>query len=206
MPNQVGCLPFFPVMPHNHSSPGQGGQLDETSWGNRLKEMYFYIRAVEALRHTNDSEKYTIEDSPYLLKEIQITGFVNNNRYFYLPGYSANIRIKFDIRTSNGAYTASAGVYLNNTLKGTIQTTNSTTYITTTQDLDLGQITVGDKIQLKGAISNLLAYCYIRNFRLYFQTDFLYFKNIVFDTGSHWVRPSSIGLNYSPFIFTNTLV
>jgi len=201
MPNQVGCLPFFPVMPHNHSSPGQGGQLNETSWASSLKYVYFYCYAVDTLQFANDTEKSTNDTSGILLKEITLTSFSDNTLY-YFPG-SNILRIKFDLKTSNPSYQATAGVYLNGSLKGSLQTSTSTTYITKSQDIDLGYININDKIQIWGLIADPSAYCYIQNFRLYFSTIIYFFKNVSFISLPQ-VKPAYNG-SYNPYVFSNTL-
>jgi len=201
MPNQVGCLPFFPVMPHNHSSPSQGGQLDEKSWGSRLIENYFVCVASDYLMFSNDTEKSTNDTSGILLKEITISSFLPY--YYHSSWYASIMRIKFDIKTSNTDYQATAGVYLNGTLKGTLQTTTSNTYITKTQDLNLGIFNIGDKIQLIGLVADPSAYCYVQNFRLYFSIGINFFKNVNWQPNSS-IKPY-ISTNYSIITFTNTL-
>jgi hypothetical protein len=204
MPNQVGCLPFFPVMPHNHSSPGQGGQLDETSWGNRLKECYYYYGATDTLLQSNDTEKSTNDVSGILLKEITLTNI--EQHFIHYPYNNDVFRIKFDIHTSNASYQASAGVYKNGTLVGTLQNTTSTSYITISQDLNLGNLAVGDKIQIYGLIADPSAYCYIRNFRIYGGATIYYFKNIDF-SNQITLKPQIlyIWVAQNIFTFTNTL-
>jgi len=201
MPNQVGCLPFFPVMPHNHSSPGMGGQLDETSWGSGLLVTKFYFRASDNLQVSNDNETYTNDPSGLLLKEITISSLRESN-YIHFPTTDI-FRIKFDMRTTNALYQAMVGVYKNKTLVGTLQTTYSTSYITISQDVDLGQLAVGDKIQIWGLIADPSAYCYIRNFRLYFATALVFFTKVPFSQ-IEFLRPQ-LSTTYNPFVFSNTL-
>jgi len=202
MPNQVGCLPFFPVMPHNHSSPGQGGQLDETSWGGRLQQCYYYYESGEYLLQSNDAEKTTNDTSGILMKEITLS---NIETYFIHYPLNDTFRIKFDIRTSNASYQARAGVYKNGTLVGTLQTTTSTSYITTSQDLNLGQLAVGDKIQIYGLIADPSAYCYITNFRIYGVISIYFFKNINFSS-QMYIKPHVLEAWLNILTFTNTLI
>jgi hypothetical protein len=204
MPDQVGCLPFFPVMPHNHSSPGQGGQLDEMSWGRRLTEIYYALTPnTNFLGIYSDTEKYTNDTSGAVLKEIKINS-LNTPNLIHHPILQDNLRFSFDIMTSNNSYQATAGIYINNTLVGTLQTTTSTSYTTKIQDLNIDILKPNDVIQLIGLIADPSARCYIRNFRLYFATTFYFFKNINFYDNNPNNRLSS-GFWLTPFSYSKTI-
>jgi hypothetical protein len=205
MPDQVGCLPFFPVMPHNHSSPGQGGQLDETSWGSRLKQTYFYIAAADYFQQSNDTLKTNTGLTNVLLKEITISSFLD---YFLHAPTLSTIRVKYDLATNNASYTAYANVYLNGTAIGTQQSTTSAdpNFVTFSQDINFGQLNVGDKIQLYGHSNNASGIVEVQNFRLYFICYYYFFSNVNFryDNPYHIKPYNSMGSH--PIVFSNTLV
>jgi hypothetical protein len=206
MPDQVGCLPFFPVMPHNHSSPGQGGQLDETSWGIRLKQTYINLYAADYLQQSNDTLKTNTGLTNTLLKEITVSSFTN---YFIHAPTSSVIRIKFDLATNNASYTAYANIYKNGTTIGTPQSTNSAdpSFVTFSQDIDVGQLQIGDKIQLWGHSNNASGIVEVQNFRLYFASYYYFFAYIGFkyDNNLYYLRPLKTDA-LPPISFSNTLV
>jgi hypothetical protein len=206
MPDQVGCLPFFPVMPHNHSSPGQGGQLDETSWGARLYETYYYLVSdTSALEISADNEKYTNDQGGIVVKEI-VLGSLKSSNLVHRDDTNDNIYVTFDIHTTNATYQVSAGIYLNNSLLGSIQTTTSTSYTTKAQTLsNIGYLKPNDIIQLKALSSDPSTYCYIRNFRIYFLISFYFFKNVAFYDTAVLNRPFITNLPRNPFNYTITI-
>jgi hypothetical protein len=193
-------------MPHNHSSPGQGGQLDETSWGSRLKQTYFYLYAADNLQQSNDTLKTNTGTTNVLLKEITITSII---QYLIHANYTDTIRVKYDLATNNASYTAYANVYLNGTAIGTQQSTTSAdpNFITFSQDISFGQLKVGDKIQLWGHSNNASGIVEVQNFRLYFGASFYFFANINFYTAdsSFYLRPV-ISTSTALFLFSNTIV
>jgi hypothetical protein len=205
MPDQVGCLPFFPVMPHNHSSPGQGGQLDETSWGSRLKQTYFYLYASDTLQQSNDSLKINTGLTNVLLKEITIISIYDY--FIHYPG-DDYIRVKYDLATNNASYTAYANIYKNGNAIGTQQSTTSTdpSFVTFSQDISFGQLQAGDKIQIWGHSSNASGAVEVQNFRLYFMPAYYFFANINFKYDNPKNLKPSTSISILPFILSNTVV
>jgi hypothetical protein len=205
MPDQVGCLPFFPVMPHNHSSPGQGGQLDETSWGSRLKQTRFYLFASDTLQQSNDSVKINTGLTYVLLKEITIISCYD---YFIHDAVGDYIRVKYDLATNNASYTAYANIYKNGIAIGTLQSTTSAdpAFVTFSQDIPFGQLQTGDKIQIWGHSNNASGNVEVQNFRLYFSVVYYFFTNINFRYDNYAYSKPYISSTTSPFIFSNTLV
>jgi hypothetical protein len=206
MPDQVGCLPFFPVMPHNHSSPGQGGQLDETSWGSRLKTCYISLYAYDYLQQSNDALKTNTGTTNVLLKEITITSFL---QYFsHAPVQDSIIRVKYDLATNNASYTAYANIYKNGTAIGTQQSTTNAdpNFVTFSQDIDFGILQVGDKIQIYGHSNNASGIVEVQNFRLYFSCYYYFFAYINFRYDNYfWIKPY-VWVISPPITFSNTVV
>jgi len=123
------------------------------------------VEPSDTLRHSNDAEKTT---SFYLalikMKEILVNKAVRGK-----------IRIKFDLKTNSGQYTATAQIYKNDSPLGTLRNTNEISYVTFTEDLDIS-LNADDKLQIYGKTEDMDGVCYVRNFRLYYdlavQNDF----------------------------------
>jgi hypothetical protein len=104
----------------------------------------------EFLICANDTERGTTATGLVPLKESKI-------------GRGGTLRIKFDLRAT--VYPVYAQIWRNNAPVGTIRTTNSTGYVTFTEDIS--GWSKGDLVQIRGFTSNPSYLVYVRNFRLY---------------------------------------
>lgn len=105
------------------------------------------------IRASNDTEmNRQVDTTPVLVREIIV------NR-------TGSIRVSFDLRVANTAYTAKARIYKNGVAVGTERTNNTTNYQSFSEDI---QITAGEKVQLYIYGSESNTYPYIRNYRIGF--------------------------------------
>lgn len=97
-------------------------------------------------------------------KDITDTGYTKYKEI--ISGYNGVMRIKFDIKDTNGN-TAYGRIYINGVAKGTEQSTTSTSYVTKSEDITVGS---GERIQFygkaassDGKVSNLRFYYDLNN-------------------------------------------
>ena len=98
----------------------------------------------------NESEKSTNSSSYVRLKRTRVQ-------------LGGNIRIKFDMRTSNTTYYVYGQIYKNGTAIGSSRSTKSDAYVTFSQDI--ANWSAGDYAELYAKVDGASVYC--RNFNLY---------------------------------------
>lgn len=112
--------------------------------------------ASDSLQNSNDTEKTTTQTSYTKLKETLVNG------------YFKQIRVKFDLNTTSGGFTAFGRVYKNGVEIGTEQTNNSNpgVYATKSEDITINAVP-NDLIQIyvKGSTGETAK---VKNFRIYF--------------------------------------
>jgi len=131
-------------------------QYNGSSWrliGSEIAEQTF---VSDLLKHSNDAE-VTVTETVYTLKK-EIT----------IPKAVSKARIRFDIRTANGATYYFGKIYKNGSPIGTERTGNQTTYQTYSEDFSTLLAEGGDKIQLYAKRSNTSYNVYVQNFRIYY--------------------------------------
>lgn len=110
------------------------------------------ISSGEALWVSDDAEITYTTQTPKKGKEIQINNL------------SGSVRVRFDLKTNQTGYSANAQIYVNDVARGTLRTTNSTSYITYTEDVT---VNAGDRIGIYYYPQTTGAICYLANYRLY---------------------------------------
>ncbi|GMR05297.1 MAG: hypothetical protein BMS9Abin24_097 [Thermodesulfobacteriota bacterium] len=75
-----------------------------------------------------------------------------------------NLRVKFDLKSDNLSKLAYGQIYKNGVAEGTLQSTNTTSYVTFTEDL-AGWVT-GDLVQLYVKIETPAFVAFVANFRI----------------------------------------
>lgn len=112
------------------------------------------------LRSSHDAEFTTQSTVEVLAKTITI-----NERM------GGTLRIKFDLKTSNGAAAAYGQLKKNGVNIGAQQDTVGTDYVTKSQDIDIGDIVATNTLELWAKIGNAIYICSVRNLRLYYDDD-----------------------------------
>jgi len=120
---------------------------------------YMVHKPSDNLKASSDNVQNTTSASYTKIKEITVAD--------YAPKISdkdiGKLRIKFDLATNNTSVAAYGRIYKNGSAVGTERSTQSTSYVTFTEDLEFK---AGDKIQLY-AHSNGTSIASVRNFRIY---------------------------------------
>jgi len=95
--------------------------------------------------------------------------YTKEKEFGALPGdmhsNDSEFRIKFDLKSANGAITVYGRIYRNGVAVGTEQSTSSTTYNTYSEDIS--GWSAGDLIQLYTHTSSAGIVVYVQNFRVY---------------------------------------
>jgi hypothetical protein len=127
------------------------------------------LAGVYALSDTviqaNDAQVSTTSISYVKVKEIKIASVVTGNVGCQGSGTSFALRIKFDLKTSNTAGLAKGQVYRNGVAVGTERSTNSTSYVTFSEDITQPW-TQNDLIQLYIKTNDSAYTTYAQNFRV----------------------------------------
>jgi len=120
---------------------------------------YMVHKPSDNLKASSDSEQNTTSATYVKIKEIVVADYapkINDKDI-------GKLRIKFDLSTNNTSVTAYGQIWKNGNAVGTERSTQSTGYVTFTEDLEFK---AGDKIQLY-AHSNGSKLANVRNFRIY---------------------------------------
>lgn len=120
---------------------------------------YMVHKPSDNLKASSDSEQSTNASNYAKLKEIVVADYapkINDKDV-------GKFRIKFDLATDNSSVVVYGRIYKNGNAVGTARSTQSTTYVTFTEDLEFK---AGDKIQLY-AHSDGSKLVKVRNFRVY---------------------------------------
>jgi hypothetical protein len=134
-------------------------QTDLTDGGSTILHTHTTIKAVasDTLKQSADTERSTTSNSYVGVKDILIDN---------IQAGLSSIRIKFDLKNGGSSYNAYGRVYINGVDVGTERSTNSTTYVTFSEDFSVKN---GDRIYLfikeQTASPNT---AYAKNFRLYY--------------------------------------
>lgn len=121
----------------------------------KLKDVKASSGAVcvsDILQVSADTERNQYGTTPALLKNIAVA-------------FSGMYRVKFDLKSEQADHMAYGQIYKNDVAFGTLQTNNTITYVTKTQDLFFS---AGDSVQLYAYNVTSNKRAYVRNFRLYF--------------------------------------
>jgi len=110
-----------------------------------------WLTAGDYLQHANDGENFTGNTSYTKTHEL-------------ITGFAGPLRIKFDLKSSNGADQVSGRIYLNGIAVGTERTTTSGTYVTYSEDI---LVSSGDLIQVYCKQTSGTALAYVTNLRIY---------------------------------------
>ena len=120
-----------------------------------------YVIASDTLRNSNDTERSKAGDSTYTkVKETQVNYTGDTGQIV--------LRIKFDLKSGAAGYSVHAQIYKNGVPIGTERVTNSSTYVTFSEDIS--NWVDGDLIQLYYRDPSIYG-VYIINFRVYCDAD-----------------------------------
>jgi hypothetical protein len=144
--------PIMPAGPVFYS--GVSGKLHYLDASTVKTVAHLTTTASDNLMVSNDTEQSTQETDYTKIKEIILNEA--------LP----DVRIKFDLKTSDVSGTATARIYKNGVALGTEQTDATGSYVTMSEDLT--DFVQGDLIQIYAKISNATYAAYVENFRLYY--------------------------------------
>lgn len=125
--------------------------------------------------------KKVVSDNLCNSHDAEITHSINDASYHKLKtitltnGLSVDtgkaIRVKFDVKSNNASYWVYGRVYKNGAAVGSAQGTLSTTYVTKSEDIDIGEIAAGETLELWGKAQASGATIYVENWRLYYSND-----------------------------------
>lgn len=108
----------------------------------------------DTLKNSNDTECSTQSETYVKLKEIKVN-----------EAYDGNMRIKFDLKSSETGYIARGKLYKNGEVLGEEQINSSKTYETKSWDFSL-TLAANDLLQLYGKQSDGDYYAFVKNMRL----------------------------------------
>lgn len=115
-----------------------------------IESLPLKVVASDTVLHTNATERSTPNLHMVKIKETWISSI------------QGDIRITFDIKSSNGSEWVYAKVYVNSAAKGALLSTQSTSYVTKTENST--DVTFGDLVQIYGGAGNGGVTTYIENF------------------------------------------
>ena len=189
-PDQIGMLPSFRTMQHNHLDIYNGGVLNEYSRYGAYREAY----NGATVQLTNNTERHTLDTVEHLLKEISISAIAPAGFQKGTWGWG------FQMRTSIALTQVTAGVYRNGLLLSSFNETNIA-YQAKTYNWPSVTLYAGDKLQIWGYSSDGVAECYVRNMYFQFGWRIAYFGD---GTKNLLTAPLAVTDADNPFTSTNT--
>ena len=126
-----------------------------------VKPTGLYYIASDTLLDSSDNEEYHVALAYIKEKEITIPNDIFSN--------DSELRIKFDLKSANGAVTVYGRIYRNGVAVGTERSTTSTSYVNFSEDIS--GWSAGDLIQLYTRTGSNGIVVYVQNFRVYGDMD-----------------------------------
>jgi len=108
------------------------------------------VIAHDTIRAEANTERSTLNTSMTKVKEIKVS-------------VTGKIRVWFDLKSAANGYTVEAQIYKNGSAVGTLRQSDTTTYQTYQEDID---VTDGDLVQLYYRTTNNAVDAFVRNFKI----------------------------------------
>lgn len=126
-----------------------------------IRPIGLYYAASDTLLDSSDAEEYHGVTSYVKLKELTIPDDIFSN--------DSTLRIKFDLKSDNGATPVYGRIYRNGVAVGTERSTTNSSYQSYSEDIS--GWSASDLIQLYSKTSSFGDDVYVRNFRVYGDID-----------------------------------
>lgn len=117
-----------------------------------LPASVYYATASANLKISADTERTTSSVGLFLVKSIR-------------PSYGGVIRVAHEMKNSSAGFDVNSRIYVNGVATGTARNTQSTTYVSYSEDITINP---GDQVQLYFGSTDVSRTCYVQNFRVSF--------------------------------------